>query len=91
MTEGIGIIPNNLFVAQAVQNETFNAATRMNLVISVSLKEDIKIILKILIDVTDKQNNVFKYPEPFVTFDGYGEYTYDFMLRALCSRVDKLI
>lgn len=84
------IIPNNELVAKEVQNETFNFVTRINISIKVKSDEDIKRIPDMLMDIANTHERVLRIPEPFVTFEGYGEYAYEFTLRAFCPRVDRL-
>ena len=84
------IIPNNELVAKEVQNETFNFVTRMDVSIKVKLDEDIKRIPDMLIDVANVHERVLNTPKPFVTFEGYGKYAYEFTLRAYCPRVYRL-
>ncbi len=59
--------------------------------IKIRLDEDIKMIPDMLLDVASEQHQVLKYPELFVTFEGYGESSYTFTLRAFFPRVDKLM
>ena len=86
----IDIIPNNLFMSQVVCNETINPICRMNMKVTIDLLKEIKTVPQILKDIAQEQTGFLNHPENYVTFEGYGEYTYNFILRAFCYRRVKL-
>lgn len=88
----IDIIPNNIFMSEAIRNETANPTTRINMQINVGLDEDIQKITEILLRVANKHEKVLSQPKnPSVVFRGYSKYTLDFSLRVYCLRKEKLL
>lgn len=85
------VVPNSQFMNSSIRNETYNPLSRMNLKISVDLNQDVERILEVLMSITEPFKGIVQYPEPFVIFEGYSEYTLDFTLRAYCLRVDRLL
>ncbi|AIT09427.1 hypothetical protein LO80_05250 [Candidatus Francisella endociliophora] len=86
----VSFVPNSLFMSHTINNETFNPITRLAISVSVGLDQDIKQIPELLKEVASQNSNILKYPETYVTFEGYSKYTHDFTLRAFCYRRDKL-
>ncbi|QLE78913.1 mechanosensitive ion channel [Francisella sp. Scap27] len=85
------VVPNSQFMNSSIKNETYNPLSRMNLKISVNLNQDVEQIFELLMSITKTYKGIVNYPEPFVIFEGYSEYTLDFTLRAYCLRVDRLV
>ncbi|MTI22996.1 mechanosensitive ion channel [Fulvivirga sp. RKSG066] len=76
------IVPNSEFISSTVINWSHNdrnVSFRYN--ISVSYKEDPKLVKKILLEVAEDNSGVLKKPGPQVLFNEFGDSSLDFHLR----------
>lgn len=75
-------VPNSEFMAGRLINWTsFSRSVRRSINVGVAYGSDTEKVIKILIDIAKKQENVLKYPVPNVVFNDFGSSTLDFQLR----------
>lgn len=80
------IVPNSQFIDSQVINWSHNEhRVRFNIPVGVSYKEDPQRVKKILLEVTESNPGVLKFPESDVLFDNYGESSLNFNLRVWSS------
>lgn len=68
------VIPNHKFITESVFNFTQNhRTTRQQVTVGVSYSTDAEKVREVLLEVARRQGEVLKYPEPFVSFDDFGD------------------
>ncbi|MDX5340064.1 MAG: mechanosensitive ion channel [Cyclobacteriaceae bacterium] len=76
------IVPNSQFIDSQVINWSHNEhRVRFNFPVGVSYKEDPQKVKRILLEVSEGNPGVLKFPEPDVLFEGYGDNSINFNLR----------
>ncbi|WP_026950426.1 mechanosensitive ion channel family protein [Algoriphagus mannitolivorans] len=76
------IVPNSQFIDSQVINWSHNEhRVRFNFPVGVSYKEDPQKVKRILLEVSEANSGVLKFPEPDVLFDSYGDNSINFNLR----------
>ncbi len=76
------IVPNSEFISSTVINWSHNDRNvSFRYPVSVSYKEDPRIIKKILLEVASENSGVLKKPGPDVLFDEFGDSSLNFILR----------
>ncbi len=73
-------IPNEILVKNQLTNITRFPIRRLDLDIGVAYKEDLDHVIRVLIEVADKNPYCLNEPEPVVIFKGFGESSLNFML-----------
>jgi len=75
------IVPNASLISDNVTNWTLSdTERRIKLPVKVAFGADPHEVIKILVNVANKNEEVLTYPEPFATFNGFGDYFLDFTL-----------
>lgn len=75
-------VPNSEFMSGKLINWTsFSRSVRRIVTIGVAYGSDTEKVIKLLIEIAGKHENVLKYPVPSVHFSDFGASTLDFQLR----------
>jgi len=75
------IIPNHLYLTNTLYNWTENGTiTRENVEVGVAYGSDTELVKKLLLEVAQENENVYKHPEPLVLFTNFGDSSLDFKL-----------
>jgi potassium efflux system protein len=76
------LIPNSEFVSGQVTNWSFkDFRVRRSINIGVAYGSDVERVRKILLEIADAIQNVYKYPKPVVLFTDFGDSALVFQLR----------
>ncbi|QCX00826.1 mechanosensitive ion channel [Aggregatimonas sangjinii] len=68
------VVPNHMFLTDIIYNYTQNHNTTRELIkVGVAYGSDVEKVTKLLIEAVADQSKVLKNPEPFVTFDDFGD------------------
>ncbi len=68
------VIPNHKFISDTVYNFTQNnRTTRESVQVGVSYSSQPEQVRQVLLDAAASHGEVLKYPQPFVTFDDFGD------------------
>lgn len=85
------IIPNSEFISSTVKNWSFkNKKLRREIVVGVAYGSDVELVRTTLLEIADKTPKVFKYPNPDVVFDDFGDSALIFRLR-IWTDIDNMI
>ncbi len=75
------IIPNHLYLTNTLYNWTENGTiTRENVEVGVAYGSDTALVKKLLLEVAEEHEDVYKHPEPLVLFTNFGDSSLDFKL-----------
>jgi len=75
------IIPNHLYLTNTLYNWTENGTiTRENVEVGVAYGSDTELVKNLLLEVAEKNEDVYKHPEPLVLFTNFGDNSLDFKL-----------
>jgi small-conductance mechanosensitive channel len=75
------IIPNHLYLTNTLYNWTENGTiTRENVEVGVAYGSDTTLVKKLLLEVADEHEDVYKHPEAIVLFTNFGDSSLDFRL-----------
>ncbi len=75
------IIPNHLYLTNTLFNWTENGTTtREKVEVGVAYGTDTLLVKKLLLEVADEHEDVYKHPEPLVFFTNFGDNSLDFKL-----------
>lgn len=75
------LIPNSKFVEENVINWTLDENhMRLRIEVGVAYGSNVELVKEILLNEADKNNDVLKFPEPFVRFNNFGSSSLDFQL-----------
>ncbi len=81
-TESEVIVPNGLLISQELVNWTLSdRQRRLDIPIGVAYGTDPLKVMTILQEVAEANPRVKDYPKPFITFEGFGDSSLDFLLR----------
>lgn len=84
------IIPNAELVASTVTNWTHkNNMGRVRIPVGVAYGSDPDLVRTLLLKCADDSPLVVRFPEPFVSFDGFGASSLDFELRCFLADIGK--
>lgn len=84
------IVPNSELVAQTVTNWTHkNNMGRVRIPVGVAYGADPERVRDILMKCADENPLVVRYPEPFVSWEGFGASSLDFELRCFLSDIGR--
>ncbi|MEL0643566.1 mechanosensitive ion channel domain-containing protein [Olleya sp. Ti.3.14] len=73
------IIPNHLYLTNSLYNWTQNGtSTREGVDVGVAYGSDVQLVKKLLLEAATSIPNVFKFPEPAVTFTDFGDSALNF-------------
>jgi potassium-dependent mechanosensitive channel len=75
------IIPNSAFISSTVHNQTANPITRLVTEVGVSYDPDVRLVMKLLLEVVHEYNKVFKHPKPSVSFSNFDDSAFVFELK----------
>lgn len=76
------IVPNGNLISNEVTNWTLSdQQRRMEVIVGVAYGSDPEQVLDLLSKVLGQFDDVLKDPEPFISFDGFGESSLDFTVR----------
>ena len=76
------IVPNGLLVSQELINWTLSdRQRRLDIPVGVAYGTDPLKVMTILQEVAEANPRVKDYPKPFITFEGFGDSSLDFLLR----------
>ncbi len=76
------IVPNGLLISQELINWTLSdRQRRLDIPVGVAYGTDPLKVMTILQEVAEANPRVKDYPKPFITFDGFGDSSLDFLLR----------
>jgi small-conductance mechanosensitive channel len=76
------IVPNSLLVSQELINWTLSdRQRRLDIPVGVAYGTDPQKVIAILQEVAEAHPKVKDYPKPFITFDGFGDSSLNFLLR----------
>jgi len=68
------IIPNHKFMKDTMYNYTQNQrSTREVVRLGVAYGSDVELVTRLLLEAVEVQDEVLKYPKPFVLFDDFGD------------------
>lgn len=82
------IVPNSEFLVSNVINRTQkDSVGRIELPIGVAYGSDTAKVEEILLGVARDNPKIAQWPEPFVLFQNFGDYSLDFELRCYCQNV----
>ena len=82
------IVPNSVMIGDTVQNFTLHDATgRVTIPIGVAYGSDTEKVKSLLLECAQKHDNITKFPEPHVLFNGFGDSSLDFELRCFLNNV----
>jgi small-conductance mechanosensitive channel len=85
------IVPNSEFISGQVVNWTLSDVTkRQHVPVGVAYGSDPEQVIRLLVDVAKNNPLVLPEPEPFVIFQGFGDSSLNFELRAWCAFNDGL-
>jgi small-conductance mechanosensitive channel len=77
------IVPNSEFISSNVVNWSHsNRDVRVSIPVGVSYNSDPELVKETLLEAARQHVGVLAYPEPVVLFDGFGDSSLDFILRA---------
>jgi small-conductance mechanosensitive channel len=79
-------IPNETIVKSEVVTVTRFPIRRLDTVVGVAYKEDIRVVRELLLDVAARNPLALMEPEPLVIFQGYGESSIDFLFAVWTTR-----
>ena len=75
------VIPNHLYLTNTLYNWTENGTTtRENVEVGVAYGSDTELVKKLLLEVAEENEDVYKHPEPMVFFTNFGDNSLDFKL-----------
>lgn len=75
------IMPNSKFITEKVVNWTHRENTaRISVKVGIAYSSDIELVQKLLIEIAKKEPMVLKNPEPFVSFNEFGDSSLNFEL-----------
>jgi small-conductance mechanosensitive channel len=75
------VVPNGNLISNQLINWTLSDnKRRLEVKIGAAYESDPNIVIKILQEVADENQNIFKEPEPLALFDGFGESSLNFRL-----------
>lgn len=84
------IIPNSELVAQTVTNWTHrNNMGRIRIPVGVAYGSDPELVRTLLLDCAQRHPLVVRFPEPFVSWEGFGDSSLDFDLRCFIGDIGK--
>ena len=76
------IVPNGLLISQELINWTLSdRQRRLDIPVGVAYGTDLEKVINILQEVAEAHPKVKDYPKPFITFEGFGDSSLDFLLR----------
>ncbi|MEM1106966.1 MAG: DUF3772 domain-containing protein [Pseudomonadota bacterium] len=82
------IVPNSELISSSVTNWTHkNKLGRVRVAVGVSYNEDPDRIIEILNGIPKKVDIILNFPPPITTFNGFGDSSLDFEIRAFVSDV----
>jgi small-conductance mechanosensitive channel len=85
------IVPNSEFISGQVVNWTLSDVTkRQHVPVGVAYGSDPEQVIRLLVEVAKNNPLVLPEPEPFVIFQGFGDSSLNFELRAWCAFNDGL-
>lgn len=68
------VVPNHMFLTDIIYNYTQNHNTTRELIkVGVAYGSDVEKVTRLLVEAVADQSKVLKNPEPFVTFDDFGD------------------
>lgn len=82
------LIPNGKLVNDSIVNYSAKDKRRVDLVFGASYDDDIFKVKRILQEVVDKNELIFKTPEPFISINEHGASSINFVVRAWCNTSD---
>lgn len=83
------IVPNSEFIANPIVNLTHrNAMGRVVIPVGVSYQSDPEFVRNLLKDVAEACPEVLQSPSPLVSFDGFGDSSLDFNVRAYIDNIN---
>lgn len=84
------IIPNAELIASTVTNWTHkNNMGRVRIPVGVAYGADPELVRELLLKCADENPTVVRFPEPFVSWEGFGASSLDFDLRCFVSDIGK--
>ena len=75
------IIPNSAFISRTVHNQTANPITRLVTEVGVSYDSDVRLVMRLLLEVAHEYDKVLKHPKPSVTFSNFADSAFVFELK----------
>lgn len=86
------IVPNAQLIESQVVNWTFSdRLRRLEVKVGVAYGSRPQRVLETLLDVAKKHAEILAEPEPYVLFEGFGESSLDFVLRAWTAKFDEYL
>ena len=82
------LIPNGALANDSIVNYSSKDTRRVDLVFGVSYDDDIFKLKRILTQVVEANELIFKNPEPFISINEHGESSINFVVRAWCKTSD---
>lgn len=82
------MLPNSELINSAVGNWTHrNTLGRIDIPVGVAYKSDPRMVREILLDIAHNCTYLLSNPEPYVSFNGFGDSSLDFELRGYLANV----
>ena len=75
-------VPNETMLKTTVTNVTAFPIRRLDIMVSVAYKEDLKRVREVILDVMNNINVILDEPEPYILFKGFGESSIDIQVGA---------
>jgi len=75
------VIPNHLYLTNTLYNWTENGTiTRENVEVGVAYGSDTELVKRLLLQVAEEHEDIYKHPEPLVLFTNFGDSSLNFKL-----------
>jgi len=83
------LVPNKEFITGRLLNWSLSdQITRIIFPIGVAYGSDVELARKIILDITEKNDRILDTPQPFVSFEGFGDNSLTLILRCFIDSLD---